>query len=1049
MGSPSRLYRVLQKAKLLRTVSFVLCTVNLLFFPLTAAAFKVGTHVWVAQQVLNDLDDGKLTIPLGNGTNYEATVDPIIVDALKHYPAQYRMGNVGPDAFPDMLTGQLVVHPGINGGWKTDDWLRFLLQQAQTPEQKAFAYGYLGHAAADVFAHTYVNHYSGDIFLLADGELEVEKRHGKLENYIDHHTPALLDVNGNYLGQPYELVSTPQTFLRDTLILNDTVATQNGKGLSVHLALVNELRNTLDNTHPFLDQMDMLITQLVVSYYTGISLNDEQAAKLFDLANQLHQAINANNGIDQIQAAKNKLSNHIQDAIGFRADIENRLNSAMVDVVNAKSKVDQLALDLLNKQLELGNTLNQICHSVPVPQWPCPSCNSTKICGGFPRLCVNIPAPPSCFVTKYACEAHNRLTDNICDINPAYVTLQATIAVLERQKADAEALLLKTLEGMRAATDFARDSSIAIIQAETAAFNGLIDSAQFLTNDLNPVRAHIDGWIKDIDDGMSAYIIANAEVIKDSMMPNPDPDGDPLRSIKPLQEWKDCWGYAVTGVLLGPANNALCTVQDRLGKLQEAMNTFENRLISLNPVGEAWVNFKAQIEQKANAIATDLAYEIANKVTGEDVKEIIGIFISSPADPAALNALFSRDNSTKGLLLITDMAERIENEMYLTTQQAIGPMPAKQVFDPQRFAVAYDAVTLAKLALLGPEELNRLAIYAGVTQSTEFADGVPLYNSTATQANVLIDAISSIDGNHHWMKYAPPYPRRAGDAGWNETSRSYGYPADGHRGFRLFQDPQAREKLFLNIFKGPLVPSLEIPLVVNSTPLLPADYPYVVCEANPFPESVNDLSCIQLSSGVPLAGLSGAINTDQMYIFDVPAGVGQVSFQLSGGSGDADLYVRYGAVPTTDVYDCRPYIDGNAETCNLASTTAGRWYVLVRGYTAFANVSLVANFLPMRQLQNGVPINGLAGATATDLIYSFEVPPGASTLSFQISGGIGDADLYVHYGSIPTDSIYDCRPYIDGNDETCILPNATAGTWYVMLRGYTDFSGVSLLGGYQ
>lgn len=1037
MGSPWGLYRVFLNAKIFRTISFVLCTVNLLGFPLTAAAFKVGTHVWVAQQVLNDVEDGRLSIPMANGTLYEATVDPKIVAALKLNPAQYRMGNVGPDAFPDMLTGQLVVHPGVTGGWKTDDWLRFLLQQAKTPEEMAFAYGYLGHAAADVFAHTYVNHYSGDIFLLTDGELEVEKRHGKLENYIDHHTPALLDGNGNYLGQPYELVATPQIFLRDTLILNDTVAQQNGRGLSLHLALVNELRNALVNTHPFLDKMDALITQIIVQYYLDITLNDQQAAKLFDLANRLHQAINENNGIDQIQAAKNNLSNHMQDAIGFRADIENRLNSAMVDLVNAKSKVDQLALDLLNKQLELGNTLNQICRSVPVPQLPCPRCRWYS--------------PPDCYIARAICEANNSVVNNICEINPIYLTLQATIAVLERQKADAETVLLKTLEGLRAATDFVRDSSIAIIQAETAAFNGLIDSAQFLTNDLNPVRAHVDGWIKDIDDGMAAYIIANAEVIKDSMMLNPDPDGNPLRSIKPLQDWKDCWGYAVTGLLLGPANNALCTVQDRLNKLLAVMNTFENRLLSLNPVGAAWVDFKAQIEAKVNTIATDLAYEIANKVTGEDVKEVLGIFLSSPADAAALNALFSRDLSAKGLLYITDMADRVESEMYLTTQPPIGPMPEKPVFDPQRFAVAYNAVTLAKLALLGPTELNSLAIYAGVTQSAVFADGAPLYNATATQANVLIDAISSIDGNHQWMSYAPPYPRRDGfsDTAWTDTNRSYGYAANGYQGFRLFQDLQARENLFLPIFKGPLVPSLEIPLVVNFEPLLAADYPYVVCETNPYPVSVHDLSCTPIAGGIPLTTLSGVANTDQVFVFNVPAGLGQVSFQMSGGTGDVDLYVRFGVAPTTNVYDCRPFIDGNEESCYLPSTAAGNWYVLLRGKTDYSDVNLFANYTPLQLLQNGVPVNDVAGAAAVDLIYSFEVPPGASNLSFQMSGGIGDADMYVLYGSIPSDANFDCRPFIAGNDESCVMPNATAGTWYVLLRGFTDFSGVSLLGSYQ
>ena len=33
-----------------------------------------------------------------------------------------------------------------------------------------------------------------------------------------------------------------------------------------------------------------------------------------------------------------------------------------------------------------------------------------------------------------------------------------------------------------------------------------------------------------------------------------------------------------------------------------------------------------------------------------------------------------------------------------------------------------------------------------------------------------------------------------------------------------------------------------------------------------------------------------------------------------GGTGDGDLYVRFGSQPTTSAYDCRPYASGNAET---------------------------------------------------------------------------------------------------------------------------------------
>ena len=99
-------------------------------------------------------------------------------------------------------------------------------------------------------------------------------------------------------------------------------------------------------------------------------------------------------------------------------------------------------------------------------------------------------------------------------------------------------------------------------------------------------------------------------------------------------------------------------------------------------------------------------------------------------------------------------------------------------------------------------------------------------------------------------------------------------------------------------------------------------------------------------------------------------------------------------------------------------------------------------------LQNGVPVTGLSAATGASLNYTIVVPAGASNLNIVTSGGTGDADLYVKSGSAPTDTVYDCRPYKSGNAETCTFAAPTAGTYYVRLKAYSAFSGVSLTGSY-
>ena len=100
------------------------------------------------------------------------------------------------------------------------------------------------------------------------------------------------------------------------------------------------------------------------------------------------------------------------------------------------------------------------------------------------------------------------------------------------------------------------------------------------------------------------------------------------------------------------------------------------------------------------------------------------------------------------------------------------------------------------------------------------------------------------------------------------------------------------------------------------------------------------------------------------------------------------------------------------------------------------------------ELQNGVPVTSLSGTSGTSLAYTVAVPSGRSQLKVTIAGGSGDADLYVRSGSAPTDTVYNCRPYLSGNNETCTINAPAAGTWHVRVKAYSTFSGVTLTAQY-
>lgn len=89
-----------------------------------------------------------------------------------------------------------------------------------------------------------------------------------------------------------------------------------------------------------------------------------------------------------------------------------------------------------------------------------------------------------------------------------------------------------------------------------------------------------------------------------------------------------------------------------------------------------------------------------------------------------------------------------------------------------------------------------------------------------------------------------------------------------------------------------------------------------------------------------LTGLSGSRSSWDRYTWDIPAGVSTMTIQISGGSGDADLYVRYGSQPSTSAYDCRPYKNGNSEVCTFTAPADGTWHIGLRAYSTYSNVTL-------------------------------------------------------------------------------------------------------------
>lgn len=96
---------------------------------------------------------------------------------------------MGPDAYPDLLTGQQIVHvDGTDGGPESHQWMQWLWDESRGRHTaiQSFVFGYLAHGAGDMFAHTWVNCFSGGIFDLSSS---TGFKHIVMETYLEKRTP--------------------------------------------------------------------------------------------------------------------------------------------------------------------------------------------------------------------------------------------------------------------------------------------------------------------------------------------------------------------------------------------------------------------------------------------------------------------------------------------------------------------------------------------------------------------------------------------------------------------------------------------------------------------------------------------------------------------------------------------------------------------------------------------------------------------------------------------------------------------------------------------
>jgi hypothetical protein len=206
--------------------------------PTDARAFGMNAHIAVANDALSGTQGTQAS--LGRFASMTIQAHDLLAFAQK-WPDYFRAGALGPDVFPDLIGGQVWVHPNQEweachkhaancpitttpheqralASWRSIDSAMYVLDQAvryykgrsamskfwggsfgkdgsnalvQTGEQAvAFAMGYLSHVSADSFSHAYVNEFAGGYFTLFEGsgtfgQITEEVKHLAVERYIN------------------------------------------------------------------------------------------------------------------------------------------------------------------------------------------------------------------------------------------------------------------------------------------------------------------------------------------------------------------------------------------------------------------------------------------------------------------------------------------------------------------------------------------------------------------------------------------------------------------------------------------------------------------------------------------------------------------------------------------------------------------------------------------------------------------------------------------------------------------------------------------------
>ena len=163
-------------------------------------------------------------------------------------------------------------------------------------------------------------------------------------------------------------------------------------------------------------------------------------------------------------------------------------------------------------------------------------------------------------------------------------------------------------------------------------------------------------------------------------------------------------------------------------------------------------------------------------------------------------------------------------------------------------------------------------------------------------------------------------------------------------------------------------------------------------------------------------GETATVNFDGSRL--IPALVEEAPTNISGGLGSETFFV----------FSYAGAIGGAAGTAARSLRLAG---------------AALTRHNPKGDVGSQILVAGEGSPGLTDALQG-TATVGSPVLTFSLTGGIGDADLYVRRGEPPTLDVFDGASTWVVSDERVWGEDLPAGDWFIMIRGFTDYSDVTL-----